>query len=217
MRLSGGGSEDRNKIIAVAAFVLVAAIVVYVEMNWNSGTTNPAAVTAAAPAAGETATGVNEASGVAAAKIAGGNAAKRVGTTSAGLDPTLRMDAMLVSEQVEYSGVGRNIFSPNSAPPVVIPRPVASVRPTQAVPPPVVRSGPPPPPPIDLTFFGTETADSTGKRQAILLHEDTVYTAQAGDVVLRRYRILAIDAKSIQVEDLQNNNRQTLPLLADGG
>jgi hypothetical protein len=134
--------------------------------------------------------------------------------SSAALDPTLHMDAMLVSEQVEYSGVGRNIFSPNSAPPVVIPRPVASVRPGPVVPPPPVRMGPPPPPPIDLTFFGTET-DAAGRRQAILLHQDTVYTAEAGDIVLRRYRVISVDAKSMQVEDLQNNNRQTLPLVAN--
>ena len=32
---------------------------------------------------------------------------------------------------------------------------------------------------------------------------------------MRRYKILAVDAKTIQVEDLQNNNKQTLPLLAN--
>jgi len=217
MRLSGGRSDERNKIIAVAVFVALAGVLLYRDLYAGGGATNSApaaAVATVATAAG--AADSNEASAAAAtAKVAEGNAAKRVGTTSAGLDPTLHMDAMLVSESVEYSGVGRNIFSPNSAPPV-IPKPVVSARMTQqAMSPPVVRTGPPPPPPIDLTFFGTETADSTGKRQAILLHDDTVYTAQAGDVVLRRYRILSIDAKSIQVEDLQNNNRQTLPLVAN--
>jgi len=47
------------------------------------------------------------------------------------------------------------------------------------------------------------------------LHEDNVYLANAGDIVLRRYKVIAVDAKSIQVEDMQNNNRQTLPLLAN--
>jgi hypothetical protein len=42
-----------------------------------------------------------------------------------------------------------------------------------------------------------------------------VYLASAGDVVLRRYRVIAVDAKSIQVEDLQTNNKQTLPLLTN--
>jgi len=32
---------------------------------------------------------------------------------------------------------------------------------------------------------------------------------------LRRYRVVAIDAKTIQVEDMQNRNTQTLPLLTN--
>jgi hypothetical protein len=84
-----------------------------------------------------------------------------VGTTSAALDPTLHMEAMLVSESVEYAGSGRNIFSPNSAPPPVkIQQPIAPARnqATNLPPPPVVAQGPPPPPPIDLKFFGIETS-----------------------------------------------------------
>jgi hypothetical protein len=72
----------------------------------------------------------------------------------------------------------------------------------------------PPPPPIELKYFGIQTSAS-GAKQAFLLHDDTVYTASAGDIVLRRYRVISIDAKSIQVEDMQNNNKQTLPLLTN--
>ncbi len=57
--------------------------------------------------------------------------------------------------------------------------------------------------------------DAAGVRQAILLHEDAVYTAKAGDIVLRRYRVISVDARSIQVEDMVTNNRQTLPLVAN--
>jgi hypothetical protein len=52
-------------------------------------------------------------------------------------------------------------------------------------------------------------------RRACLLHGDDVILASAGDIVLRRYRMIAVDAKSIQVEDMQNKNTQTLPLLAN--
>jgi hypothetical protein len=149
-----------------------------------------------------------------------GPAAKAVGTTSAALDPTLHMDAMLVSESVVYSGSGRNIFSTNSAPPVTIPTPIATAR--VKPPPPPIPCPPncpppppkPPPPPIELKYFGIQTSASGAKR-AFLLHDDTVYTASAGDIVLRRYRVISIDAKSIQVEDMQNNNKQTLPLLTN--
>ena len=54
-----------------------------------------------------------------------GNVAKSLGTTSAQLDPTLRMEAMLVTESLVYSGTGRNIFSASSVP-VETPKPIAS-------------------------------------------------------------------------------------------
>jgi hypothetical protein len=128
------------------------------------------------------------------------------------------MEAMMVTESVEYSGNGRNIFSASSAP-IAIPKPVASARVTPP-PAPVVQPcppncpPPPPPPPIALTFFGVTTS-ANGTRQACLLHDDNVILANAGDVVLRRYKVIAVDAKSIQVEDMQNNNKQTLPLLTN--
>jgi hypothetical protein len=142
-----------------------------------------------------------------------GAAAKNLGTTSAQLDPTLRMEAMLVTESLTYSGSGRNIFSANSAP-VDIPKPVASARPKPGPPPPPPPPpGPPPPPPIDLKFFGTATAPD-GTRRAFLLHGEDVFLASGGDIVQRRYKVISIGANSIVVEDMGNNNRQTLPLLA---
>ncbi len=216
--LSGMSADTRNKAIAVAVFLLAAAGILYYEL-FAGGTPNPAASVPPIAAPGAS-TGVPASSAtdmttaVAARTGATGNAARTAGGSSAALDPALHMDAMLVSERVEYSGVGRNIFSPNSAPPIAIPKPIAPARPVSMPPPQPVRTGPPPPPPIDLTFFGTET-DATGRRLAILLHQDTVYTAQAGDVVLRRYRILTVDARSLEVEDLLTNSRQTLPLVAN--
>jgi hypothetical protein len=41
-----------------------------------------------------------------------------------------------------------------------------------------------------------------------------VFLASDGDVVQRRYKVITVSANSIVVEDLANNNRQTLPLLA---
>jgi hypothetical protein len=122
------------------------------------------------------------------------------------------MEAMLLTESVVYSGSGRNIFSANSAP-VDIPKPIASVRTGKAMPTgPVLPPGPPPPPPIDLKFFGTATAGD-GSRKAFLLHGEDVFLASNGDIVQRRYRVITVSANSILVEDMANNNRQTLPLL----
>ena len=153
--------------------------------------------------------------GLAAKPGGSGPVAVKVGTTSAQLDPTLHMEPMLVTESLVYSGTGRNIFAPGSPEPIAdIPKPIADgrIHPPPPPPPPPPPTGPPPPPPINLKFFGTATS-ANGTRRAFLLNGDDVFVASAGDVVQRRYRIISIDAKSIFVEDLPNNNKQTLPLI----
>jgi hypothetical protein len=202
-------ADQRKKGGLIAAFVLVAATILYFELRDDSPrpVVTPAAVT--------TPVDTVPATTVSARKTAttSGKAAKNLGTTSAQLDPTLRMEAMLVTESLVYSGNGRNIFSANSAP-VVIPAAIASARPKPGPPPPPPPPpGPPPPPPIDLKFFGTATAPDGGRR-AFLLHGEDVFLASDGDIVQRRYKVVSIGANSIVVEDLGNNNRQTLPLLA---
>jgi hypothetical protein len=200
--------DQQKKGGVIAAFVLVAAGVLYYELRDDSPPPPIAPIvstvlTKTAP--------TEKASAVPSGNVAGA-AAKSLGTTSAQLDPTLRMDAMLVTESLVYSGNGRNIFSASSAP-VVIPVPIASVRPKPGPPPPPPPPpGPPPPPPIDLKFFGTATAPN-GARRAFLLHGEDVFLASDGDIVQRRYKVVSIGANSIVMEDLGNNNRQTLPLL----
>jgi hypothetical protein len=207
------GTDNRRQMtLAGVVGVLALGACIYIYEELFGGGPSPAPAPAAAEASAPVSAPAKEAAVTTPAVVAG-RAAKPVGTASSALDPTLHMDAMLVSERVEYAGNGRNIFSPNSAPPpVVIPKPIAQARPGPPVyvPPPVFV--PPPPPPIDLKFFGFEVS-ANGKRQAFLLHNEDVYLASAGDIVLRRYRVVAIDAKTIQVEDMQNKNTQTLPLL----
>ncbi len=41
---------------------------------------------------------------------------------------------------------------------------------------------------------------------------DDVFIAQEGDIVNRRYKVIHIGANSVEVEDLINNRRQSLPL-----
>jgi hypothetical protein len=102
---------------------------------------------------------------------------------------------------------------------VVIQKPIAPARQIAVAPPipcppncpPVVV---PPKPPIDLKFFGVETA-SDGARKALLLHGEDVFVASAGEIVMRRYRVVTVAAKSIEVEDMQDNDKQTLPLLVN--
>jgi len=206
---TGAGAEDRKKLIAVAVFVAIAAGVAYYEL-YGGTTPAPQAVT---PAAGGSVAAVDTPS----ASPAPTGPGKTANTTSAAtLDPTLRMEAMLVSESVEYSGSGRNIFSAASAPlPVAIPKPIGPARP---MPPPIqtisMPAAPPPPPPINLEFFGTETA-ADGTRQAFLLHTGDVFIASQGDVVMRRYRVVTITPSTVEVEDMQYSHTQVLPLVAN--
>jgi hypothetical protein len=88
---------------------------------------------------------------------------------------------------------------------------VPKPRPNPKTLPPAPPPGPPPPPPINLKFFGTAKRAS-GMVQAFLLQNDNVYLASAGEIVAHKYKIISINLNSIQVEDLQNNNMQTLPL-----
>lgn len=188
----------QKKAVAIGAFVFLAAGILYYQLSDNGPAPRPAPpVITTAPQTNRSFT-----PGI----------AKNLGTTAAQLDPTLKMGPMLVTEQLVYSGTGRNIFSLASAP-VEIPKPVASARPKPTAPVFTPPPGPPPPPPIDLKFFGTEM-NSQGKRRAFLLHGDDVFLASDGDIVQRRYRILTVSANSVQVEDMTNNNRQTLPLIA---
>jgi hypothetical protein len=142
--------------------------------------------------------------------MAGVDAAK-LATTSASLDPTLDETAMHRTESLVYSGTGRNIFSLiYTPPPPPMPKNVPPPRPkTITLPPAPV--GPPPPPPINLKFFGTAKRQN-GPLQAFLLQGDNVYLASAGEIVAHKYKIVSINPNSIQVEDLQYNNTQTLQL-----
>jgi hypothetical protein len=201
--------DQQKKGAAYAIFAVFVVGILYYNLHDATPAPPPPPVITTSPSV-KTTTAAKNTVAVPPGNVAG-KAAKNVGTTSAQLDPTLRMDAMLVTESLVYSGNGRNIFSANSAP-VEIPKPIAPARKVAAVaPPPVVPLGPPPPPPIELKFFGVAMG-ANGKRMAFLLHGDDVFVATDGEIVQRRYKVISVGANSVVVEDLSYNNRQTLPL-----
>jgi hypothetical protein len=121
------------------------------------------------------------------------------------LDPTLRTDLLKNSESAEYKGTGRNIFEAQAAPAPIEKHEIVKNAPPPG--PPV----PPPPPPIPLKFYGF--ANKPGQAKSIFLAEgEDIFIGHEGDIVNRRYKIVHIGANSVEIEDVMNNNRQSIPL-----
>ena len=92
-----------------------------------------------------------------------------------------------------------------------IPQPVASVKTDEEKAAENRPPQPPPPPPINLKFFGF--ASRPGEAKKIFLSEgEDVFIASEGDVVNRHYKVLRISPTSVEIEDVLNNNRQSIPL-----
>jgi hypothetical protein len=124
------------------------------------------------------------------------------------LDPTLDLDLLNHSEQIKYAGNGRNIFVAGSVAKIETPKSSgatdeqAGMRPLPPV---------PPPPPITLKFFGF--ANRPGEMKKVFLSQgEDIFIAAEGEIVNRRYRVLRISPNAVDVEDVMNNNRQSLPL-----
>lgn len=126
------------------------------------------------------------------------------------LDPRLNMELLANSENVKYEGKGKNIFRAN-AEVVAIPKPVKSPMMPNRTDPTKADYVPPPPPPINLKYFGT-TNSKGEKPRAFLSQGDAVWIANEGDVVNRHYKIVRISPREVEVEDLLNNHRESIPL-----
>jgi hypothetical protein len=194
------GSEDRKKVIMAAGLGVVALLLIgHWLLSSDSGPTPSTAAAVSSPASPAPAPRPQR----------GGSNTKKVNTKPRSLDPTLRFDWLRASEDTKYEGKGRNIFLAQ----VDIPAPVVSPVTKQEEPPapPPGPPPPPPPPPINLKFFGFASKPGEPKRVFLSEGED-VFIAGEGEIVDRRYKIVRITPMAVEVEDVLNNNRQSIPL-----
>ena len=191
------GTENKTKTILASVLLVLALVTLYRWISGGSEDVSPAAPATRAPIAATATTPPPAQSRVGATPAAKGQLLAQT------LDPTLRFDLLKTSEEVTYKGSGRDIFRSQAEPPPVakIPQPVQ-----QAMP-----AAPPPPPPINLKFYGF-AGRKDGYKRIFLSQGEDIFVAKEGDIVDRRYRIVKINANSVDVEDVLTNNRQTLPL-----
>jgi len=191
------GTEDKKKLIAAVA--LMVGAIVLAAVRFFPGSASSAAPPTSVTTPAETSPAARP------VRSSRAGSGKKLDIAPRSLDPTLRYDWLSASEDTKYQGSGRNIFQVQ----VEIPQPVAPVTSEPEVaqgPPP-----PPPPPPINLKFFGF--ASRTGETKKIFLSSgEDVFIAAEGDIVNRRYKVVRISPQSVEIEDVLNNNRQSIPL-----
>ena len=194
------GAENRVKLIVAIVLMAIAGL----ALLFNSGSSTPSAAapppsTAAPGATSQPPTPPRPPSRT---KVRG----KKANTGPRSLDPSLRYDWLKASEDTKYEGTGRNIFLAQAE----IPKPIDTgamdkKREDEEHP------QPPAPPPINLKFFGF--ASKPGESKKIFLSEgEDVFIAAEGEVVNRHYKVLRISPTSVEIEDVLNNNRQSIPL-----
>jgi hypothetical protein len=211
------GTKNKRQVYIVVGLFVVIVIAGAWELGifGGSGATNsvPPAVPRPAQVAGSSSAKPSVIGGtVAVTQHTGTNALApdAAQLSNNGLDPTVHFEKLAQTEDVVYTGTGRNIFSAESTP-VKIEPVVGSARPDT----PQVFTPPPPAaptaPPIDLKYFGyTQARDKSIK--AFFSHGDDVFMAKSGEVVDHRYKVGNILPASVQITDLSYNNTQTLPL-----
>lgn len=207
MALALGTENKRQVYLVIALFAVIVLVGGYELWGYFSSPSVPATIPAPAVASSR---GREVAPAQSSSTASNAQGASAVRLSNAGIDPTLHFDKLAQSEQVEYRGTGRNIFSAESAAPIKIEQPIAPAR--NNLPPAIAQA--PRPPAIDLKYFGY-TQDHDKSIKAFFSRGDDVFMAKSGEIVDHRYKVVDIKPGSAQITDLSYNNTQTLPLIAN--
>ena len=149
-------------------------------------------------------------------------------------DARIRLDLLEKAEGSQEEIGRKNVFQyqkppapPASRPPVpgsggsasTTPGPQQPAPPLFGLPPTTSGSSasaaPPGPPPIPLKYQGYAAESAPGGQMTAFLTDDASrhYNVTPSEILMGRYRINQISTASVEVEDLETNRRQTLPLL----
>lgn len=206
------GTENKKQVYLLAGLLIVIVAVGGYELYQNLSGPVPAQQNLPAPAALHTAPAPAAGTAGQEQPAGAGQEAQKLGNE--GIDPEVHFEKLAQSEDVQYEGSGRNIFSMSSAPPK-IETPLADGRgpggANPAPPAPAAAPSVPQAPAIDLKYFGyTETSNKTAT--AFFVHGEDIFMASSGQIVDHRYRIGAIKPGKVEVTDLGYNNTQTINL-----
>lgn len=133
------------------------------------------------------------------------------------IDPTLRLDLLARLQSLPFAPSARSLFEavPAPASPAAESKQVVTIDPGPK-PPPVVANVPPPAPPMPLKFYGfVQPKGVAGPNRGFFMNGDNILVAAEGDLLVKRYKVLQLTAKSAVMEDTVSNRRETLALVPE--
>lgn len=141
------------------------------------------------------------------------------------IDPKIRLDLLAKVQSMELESAGRNPFQFGQPPPPPVPpapkvipktpeQIAAEAKAAAATPKPT----PTGPPPLNLNwkYYGYTSPRGSTQKKAFFLapssEGEEILTANEGEVIKRKYRVVRIGVNSVVVEDTDTKSQQTLPL-----
>jgi hypothetical protein len=231
--------EDRWKAGMLAGLVIVGGYLLYTNVIAGSG--SPASESK--PARVSTAPSTPDASsstltGGAPPPLARRNLGARAGSDfrpklrdprpenridAAKVDPTLKLDLLAKVQNVSLEGGMRDIFQYGKAAPPAPTGPIPKVNPIKMTPTIATNPSPPamgslataPPPPIPFKYYGFSLIKGETRKRAFFLDGEEIIVTWEGDMIKNRYKVLHVGVNSVEMEDTQLKNKQSLPLAED--
>jgi hypothetical protein len=217
------------KIIVGLLLVLAGLVYYFNAQSDDHPIATPPVATSAAPAGGfaEPASPLAVKT-LAARRAAGARSNARVGLklvaidgSRGDVDPTLRLDLLERVHSVSPAAGLRNLFEAGSSQPVQNLTPLPKIdpkmppKPVQPVGQQAVNTPPPPPVfsiPLKYYGFAKPTGHTTEANRGLFLDGDNILMGGEGDILEKKYLIVALTPNSARLEDVQAKQGQDLPV-----